>query len=241
MAGGAIMCCHVRLADIAAKAPTRLMSADQTGGTPMNAPVDLTGAIATTRASAVAASLDRIRAIEMSQGVTRASLDAIKAEMLQLAAHEELFPSAEFPPLAAGEKGSKRYLLQEDPGGRFAMYMLALNPGNSTKPHDHTTWAVVTAVQGQELNRVYRRADDGSVPGHCKLELAREVVVEPGTGIALMPEDIHSIHTTGDRSTRHLHVYGLALEKLDQRLAYDEETGVVKPYNSSFMQATANR
>lgn len=207
----------------------------------MNAPVDLTGDIAAARAAAVAATLDRIRAIEKAQGVTRASLDAIKAEMLELSAHEKLFPTAEFPPLPAGEKGSQRYLLQEDPGGRFAMYMLALNPGNSTKPHDHTTWAVVAAVEGQELNRVYRRADDGSVPGHCRLELAREVVVEPGTGIALMPEDIHSIHTTGDRSTRHLHVYGMALEKLDQRLAYDQETGVVKPYNSSFMQPTASR
>ncbi len=207
----------------------------------MNAPVDLTQNVATARAEAVAATLDRIRAIEGQQGVTRASLDAIKAEMLLLAAQERLFPSAEFPPLANGEKGSKRYLLQEDPGGRFAMYMLALNPGNSTKPHDHTTWAVVAAVEGQEVNKVYRRTDDGSVPGHCVLEQAREVVVEPGTGIALMPEDIHSIHTTGDRSTRHLHVYGLALEKLDNRLAYDEETGVVKPYNTNFMQPTANR
>ncbi len=207
----------------------------------MNAPVDIATEIATARAEAVAAALDRIREIETRDGVTRASLDAIKAEMLALASHERLFPSAEFPPLPDGEKGSKRYLLQEDPGGRFAMYMLALNPGNSTKPHDHTTWAVVAAVEGQELNKVYRRTDDGAVPGHCELELAHEVVVEPGIGIALMPEDIHSIHTTGSHPTRHLHVYGLALEKLDRRLAYDAETGVVKPYNASFMQPTANR
>ena len=207
----------------------------------MNAPVDLDHGIVAARSKAVAATLDRVRAIERSQGVTRQSLDAIKAEMLKLAGREELFPSAEFPPLPAGEKGAKRYLLQEDQGGRFALYMLALNPGNSTKPHDHTTWAVVTAVEGQELNRVYRRTDDGSVPGHCEIEKVREVMVEPGTGIALMPEDIHSIHTAGTTSTRHLHVYGLALERLDQRLAYDEETGVVKPYNANFMKPTENR
>jgi len=202
----------------------------------MNAP-----AVSAARTAAVAATMDRIKAIEREQGVSRPALDAIMAEMLTLAEHEALFPQAEFPPLPAGEKGSRRYLLQEDPDGRFALYMLALNPGNSTKPHDHTTWAVVTAVEGQELNRVYRRNDDASVPGKASLELAREVMVEPGRGIALMPEDIHSIHTFGDKPTRHLHVYGLALEKLDARQGFDPDEGTVQPYNKAFMTPTANR
>ena len=185
--------------------------------------------------------MDRVKGIERSQGVTRAALDAIKAELLHLAESRDLFPSAEFPPPPAGEKGSRRYLLQEDPDGRFAIYMLALNPGNSTKPHDHTTWAVVTAVEGQELNKVYRRTDDASVAGEARLELVREVMVEPGTGIALMPEDIHSIHTNGTATTRHLHCYGLALERLDERQGFDLEAGTVQPYNKAFMAPTANR
>ena len=202
----------------------------------MNAPA--TGAA---RATAVAATMDRVKGIEREHGVTRASLDAIKAELLRLAENEDLFPAAEFPPPPSGEKGSKRYLLQEDPDGRFAIYMLALNPGNSSKPHDHTTWAVVTAVEGQELNKVYRRTDDASVPGQATLELAREVMVEPGTGIALMPEDIHSIHTNGTATTRHLHCYGLALERLDERRGFDLDAGTVQPYNKAFMTPTANR
>lgn len=202
----------------------------------MNAP-----AVSAARTAAVAATMDRIKAIEREQGVTRPALDAILTEMLALAEHEALFPQAEFPPLPAGEKGSRRYLLQEDPDGRFALYMLALNPGNATKPHDHTTWAVVTAVEGQELNRVYRRTDDASVPGKASLETVREAMVEPGRGIALMPEDIHSIHTFGDKPTRHLHVYGLALEKLDARQGFDPDQGTVQPYNKAFMTPTANR
>jgi predicted metal-dependent enzyme (double-stranded beta helix superfamily) len=202
----------------------------------MNAP-----AIGATRATAVAATMDRIRDIERNQGVTRPALDAIEAEMLKLAENEALFPAAEFPPPPAGEKGSKRYLLQEDPDGRFALYMLALNPGNSTKPHDHTTWAVVVAVEGEELNKVYRRVDDASEPGRARLELVREVLVAPGQGIGLMPEDIHSIHTTGTESTRHLHVYGLALERLDERQGFDVEAGTVQPYNKAFMAPTVNR
>jgi predicted metal-dependent enzyme (double-stranded beta helix superfamily) len=172
-------------------------------------------------------------------GVTRAALDAIKAELLALAAQEHLFPSSEFPPPPNGEKGSNRYLLREEEGHRFALYLNALNPGNETKPHDHTTWAVVVAVDGQELNKVYERTDDGSDPDRCELRVREEIMVEPGRGIALMPEDIHSIHTTGTRPTRHLHMYGLALEQLDQRRAFDAETGEVSLYNKHFMKPTA--
>src|SRR4051812_37198940 len=190
----------------------------------MNAP-----APSAAREAAVAATMDRIKGIERAQGLTRAALDAVKGEMLKLAANEALSPEPHSPPPPAGEKGSKRYLLQEEPDGRFAIYLLALNPGNETKPHDHTTWAVVVSVEGQELNRVYRRVDDGSQAGVAKLELVREVMVEPGTGIALMPEDIHSIHTSGSAPTRHLHVYGLALEKLDHRQGFEMEAGTVQP------------
>ena len=194
-----------------------------------------------TRASAVGATMDRVKAIEREQGVTRPALEAMKAELLHLAGQETLFPAADFPPPPEGEKGAKRYLLQEDPDGRFAIYMLALNPGNSSPPHNHTTWAIITAVDGQEMNKVYRRTDDGSVAGKAVIEQTREVLVEPGTGIAFMPEDIHSIHTAGTRSTRHLHVYGLALERLDEREGFDLEAGTVQPYNKAFMKPTANR
>jgi predicted metal-dependent enzyme (double-stranded beta helix superfamily) len=193
----------------------------------------------TARASAVSTTVARIRAIEAAQGVTRPALEAIREELLLLARQEDLFPSAEFQPPPNGEKGSRRYLLHEDPGNRFALYLNALNPGNETRPHDHTTWAVVVAVEGQELNRVYERLDDGSDPERCSIRLRDEVMVEPGRGICLMPEDIHSIHTTGNRPTRHLHMYGLALERLDDRKAYDMESGRVIQYNRNFMQPNA--
>lgn len=188
------------------------------------------------RTAAVAATMGRVKEIERTQGVTRASLEAMKAELLALAAQEHLFPANEFVPPPEGVKGSQRYLLQEDADNRFALYLNALNPGNETKPHDHTTWACVAAVDGQELNRVYDRLDDGSVEGKCELKLRGEIMVEPGSAIALMPTDIHSIHTTGAVPTRHLHMYGLALEKLDGRMAYDLEAGTVVPYNKNFMK-----
>jgi len=191
------------------------------------------------RAAAVGAAFADVREIEATQGVTPAALAAIRDRLMQLAAQGHLFPTAEFPSPPNGEKGSNRYLLTEAEGGRFAMYLNALNPGNETKPHDHTTWAVVVAVDGQELNKVYKRLDDGSDPDRCEIVLDHEVMVEPGRGICLMPDAIHSIHTTGTRPTRHIHMYGLALEKLDGRKAYVAETGEVVPYNKNFMKPTA--
>ena len=185
--------------------------------------------IKSVRAKAVAATIENIRAIETSQGVTRSSLDSIMAEMLVLSRQEHLFPFSEFVPPPEGEKGAQRYLMQEDPDHRFALYLNALNPGNATKPHDHTTWAVVVSVDGAEHNTVYRRLANG-------LAVEREVVVEGGTGIALMPDDIHAISTPGDRPTRHLHMYGLALEVLDNRMGYDPDTGAAIPYNKNFMK-----
>jgi predicted metal-dependent enzyme (double-stranded beta helix superfamily) len=190
-------------------------------------------AITAARAAAIDIAVERIRTIEHCLGVTREALTAIMVELKALAAQENLFPSTEFAPPPPGEKGNCRYLLREDPDHRFALYLNALNPGNESKPHDHTTWAVVVAVDGRELNKVYRRTADGLVVDH-------EVMVEPGTGIALMPTDIHSIHTTGQAPTRHLHMYGLALEKLDKRMAYDPETGEAIPYNANFMKPTVS-
>lgn len=184
------------------------------------------------RVAAVEATIARIRAIEREQGVTRPALEAIKAEMLALAAQEHLFPSSEFPPPPAGDKDSRRYRLREDADHRFALYLNALNPGRDSKPHDHTTWAVIVAVEGQELNKIYRRE-----PG--RLELVREVMVEPGAGVAFLPDDIHSIHTAGAVPTRHLHMYGLALEMLDNRMGYDPVTGEAIPYNRNFMAPSA--
>jgi predicted metal-dependent enzyme (double-stranded beta helix superfamily) len=181
------------------------------------------------RAAHVAATVGRIRSIAergiARHGIDRAALEAIKAELLALAARDMLFSATAFPPPPGGTPGAHRYGLHVDADDRYALYLNAMNPGCETRPHDHTTWAVVVAVEGQELNRLYRRSDD-----ETGLIVEREVMVEPGAGLALMPDDIHSIHIVGSRPTRHLHMYGLALERLTARHAFDPETGAALPF-----------
>jgi predicted metal-dependent enzyme (double-stranded beta helix superfamily) len=186
------------------------------------------------RQAAVTALLDHVRHIVVKQGLIRAALDAISERLQALAAdHAELFSAADFPPPQAGSGDtSTRYRLNPGEDG-FALYLNSLLPGKTTIPHNHDTWAVIAALEGEELNRVYKRTDDGTDPEHATLDLEREVVVRPGTPIAFLPEDIHSIHVAGATPTLHFHLYGRPLETLSGRLGYELDTGRVVRYNAT--------
>ncbi|OXC90945.1 cysteine dioxygenase [Achromobacter sp. KAs 3-5] len=152
-----------------------------------------------------------------------------------LATERHLFPSEAFPAPAPGAReSSTRYRLNPDDGDDdLALYLNAINPGKTTVPHNHTTWAVIVALSGAELNRVYRRTDDGATAGVARLEQVREVLVEPGQAIAFLPDDIHSIHVVDGGPTLHFHLYGRPLETLDGRIGIQPETGEIINYNAS--------
>ena len=103
------------------------------------------------RAAAVAQTMDAIRKIEAAKGVTRDALDAIKGTLIALAARTELFPPAHFP-VATGRSGMV-YRLSEDADLRFALYASAGVPGKAQPPHNHTTWAAISGVYGDEHNK----------------------------------------------------------------------------------------
>ncbi len=181
------------------------------------------------RTKAVAETVAAVRAIAKQKGVNPPALDAIKAELLKLARKRELFPMAHFP-VAAHEGNGVIYRLSEDPDHRFALYASTGVPGKGVHPHNHTTWAVIVGVHGDEHNVFYKRSDDRKTPGKGTLAKTGEATVSPGTGVTLMPEDIHSIFVTGETNTVHLHMYGLALEQLHQRVMYDTRAGTYKVF-----------
>lgn len=187
------------------------------------------------RRSAVDATLNDVRQILGGQPPSRDTLKAIIARLEQLAADKALFSRADFPPpaISAGVEASTRYRLNPADGdGGLALYLNSINPGKTTLPHDHTTWAVIVAVEGQEVNRIYRRTDDRSQAGRGQLELVRELTVQPGTPTGFLGDDIHSIYVTGTEPTLHFHLYGRPLETLSGRVGYQAD-GTIVNYNAT--------
>lgn len=170
------------------------------------------------RAEAVAAAVEDIRVIEGAGPLDRDRLAAMRARLLELVAQRQLFLAEDFPP---PEKGARLYRIAEDADGRFALYVNACRDRTDSPVHDHTTWAVVCGFEGQELNRFYRRGDDG-VP-----QETHQHVVEAGTGVAMLPDDLHSIHISG--GGLNFHMYGLALDRLTERRYYSEREQTWKP------------
>lgn len=197
----------------------------------------MTVSIAEERGRAVAETVARIRARAGPDGAPdRAALEDMAAALGRLAARADLFPRAEFP--ATGDEEADTHELSRDPGGRLALYLFSGGSVAETPPHDHATWALIAGVEGEEHNRIYRRLDDGSVPGRGRIELAREVSVGPRDAIALAVEDVHSIHARPGAPLLHLHMYGVALELQAGRVRFDTVDGTTAPYG--FGDAGAN-
>lgn len=166
------------------------------------------------RKKAVTETVDRIRLLEAEKGVTRESLDLIKAEVMALAAKKELFPVEDFPANDESTRNNVLYRLSEDEDHRFVLYGHVARGKVAAPPHDHTTWAVIAGIEGEELNRLYEHDGDGGVTQ------VTETVVGPGTAVAFLPDDLHSIHIDGEAPVLNFHMYGLGLEQLHGRRYY---------------------
>ena len=178
------------------------------------------------RNQAVAETVDRVRSIEQQHGVNYEALGKIRNELIELTRDKELFPRSSFP--INDDGGSAVYRISEDSDHRYALYASVGAAGKSVPPHNHTTWAVIVGVYGDELNRFYERTDDSSKEGYAELKETGSFVVQHGNGVVFLPDDIHAISTDDSEPTVHLHMYGLALDHLHERLVFNQAGKTVK-------------
>jgi predicted metal-dependent enzyme (double-stranded beta helix superfamily) len=187
--------------------------------------------VAASRQAAIAVMLSQIRTLVQDKNMTRETLEDIKAEMVQVAIRKEIFPLADFHPADVEPGRRPMQLLHKDADGHFALYMSTSVSEQKPPPHNHATWAVIVGIQGEERNWLFERTDDGSVPGKGTVRVVDERVAAPGTGVALMPEDIHTIQGTAEAGGRlTLHLYGVATDLQQGRVAYNEAEGTYRPF-----------
>ena len=188
------------------------------------------------RAALVTGTVDKIRAIETEEGLNRDSLEKMRQALVAMAAERELFTLDDFaPPPEGGDMKSTLYRLSEDDDHRFALYANVARAGVSSPVHDHTVWAIIVGCRGQELNRRFDAPDDRSGPPVER----DQVMVEDGTGVAFMPDDVHSIHIDGPELVLNFHMYGKGLEQLHGRRFHKPENGewIVFPAHSDIRDA----
>ena len=110
-------------------------------------------------------------------GIDRAGVERIKERLLLLLAERgELFGDDDFPP-PDSPQSSVSYRIAQNDDDELALYVQCVADGTSAPPHEHTTWAVIVGLRGQELNRLYGPCAGGGEP-----QVQHEVVVERGSG-----------------------------------------------------------
>lgn len=182
--------------------------------------------IASRRQKACTTLLREVRAVHDSEGITEASLARIKDLLVGLAAEgQRLFPDEEF---ALPEAHGRSHMLDEAANDGFGLYLTVGLPGKEAAPHDHGIWCINAAISGLEVQRFYRRTDDGSRPGFADVEQIDEVVMKPGMAIAMADHDIHSTLVTGDKPARALALYGYAPNRFPSVVFFHPQFGTMR-------------
>ncbi|MBO9535574.1 rhodanese-like domain-containing protein [Herbaspirillum sp.] len=179
--------------------------------------------VGTRRSAAIAQFISTARQLigDPSQA-SREDLEAVARHLETLGRQATLFPEEDFP--VDQEHPAVVYRLSEEADGGFALYLSAALPGKSVLPHDHTTWAIISGVQGVERNVFYRR-DKTADPARDALTPERTVDVGLGNSVILGPDDVHTIELQGHQTGLHLHFYGRGLDHMPARVVFESRAG----------------
>ena len=175
-------------------------------------------------------------AILAPEGSTPSALHALKLKLAALAARTELFPIGDFE---APTHEARVHSLLVEPNDGLALHLIISMPGKMSNPHAHSIWCINAAVHGRERHVMWRRTDDGSVPGHATIKRIGEVMMERGHGFAMGDHDIHRQEVVGDEPSVALALYGHAFERFPSVIWFNQEFSTVRKLPSRRGQGAA--
>ncbi len=109
-----------------------------------------------------------------------------------------------------------RNLVHEEPDHSLAILLVNWRAGSRAPAHDHGTWALIAGVEGEEINTLWRRQDDGSRAGFAQIEPSAEVAVGPGQVLCIGERDIHTVSTPNPALA--VHIYGINTACLERNI-----------------------
>ena len=117
----------------------------------------------------------------------------------------------------------------------LCIFTMVVPPERMTKVHNHLTDGWVGLVQGAQVERKFRRRDDGARPGYAELELVAADPIGLGelTPLKHPDEDIHQVLTSSDVPSVSLHVLCNDLGTVE-RQAFDPEHHHVEDFISGY-------
>ena len=167
---------------------------------------------------------DARRIMEVEGGIANreAAVDQLEP-LLKRALDGPGWTDARYATVVDGERPGFRYYQNED--GSLNIYGVLFRPEHPTPTHDHVTWGIIGVYSGRQRTTRYNRADDGSTPGVCKVELVSDEVLTHGATYPLLPpHDIHRIEVLGTEDGLSIHVLGADLKRQRRRI-FDVENG----------------
>ncbi len=109
-----------------------------------------------------------------------------------------------------------RNLVYEEPDHSLAILLVKWRAGSRAPAHDHGTWALIAGIEGEEINTLWRRVDDGSRAGFAQIEENSQVAVGAGRILCIGECDIHTVNTPGPALA--VHIYGRNPEYIERNI-----------------------
>jgi len=91
-----------------------------------------------------------------------------------------------------------------------ALYLISDGVGVVSPPHEHTTWAIIVGLAGQEMNQIYNVLDSASKT----VQQSKVITVGKNDTLTMKSKEVHGTVSIGQEATFHLHLYGCSLDSL---------------------------